>query len=162
MKTNQEQKQKRVLLLLAFLSAFAWSSGNVQVKSEAFAKMTEIADDGMPVTREVRASKVKPGEVVTFVISYKNVGKEAATDVVLSNPIPEHMIYKSAEASFGAKPEFSVDGGKTWGDLKKLQVSEAQKKRSATAQDVTHVRWKIAKALLPEQEGKARFLAVLK
>jgi len=156
------QNRQRGLLALLLLGSLAWSKGNIEITNEAFQDVKE-KKDGKEVTHTVAAKKVLPGADVMFVITYKNVGKESAADVVVNNPIPEHMIYKSVESTKNAVAEVSVDGGKSWGDLAKLKVTDQmQKTRPALAEDVTHVRWKIAKALKPNEEGKARFHAVLK
>ena len=151
------------LALLTFLGCFALhAKGTVDLKNEAFLEKEEAKKDGTKIKKMVPATTVLPGEEVIFVITYKNVGKEAATDVVVTNPIPKNMTYKTAEAEVNAAPEVSVDGGKAYGELAKLKVKDKLRKfRPALPADVTHVRWKVAGAVAPSSEGKVRLRAVL-
>jgi len=159
---TMKQKQQRGLLSLIFLGGLAWSSGKIDVKTASFKEVKEMKD-GKETTKMVPALKVLPGEEVIFEISYKNIGKEAATNVVVSNPVPDHMIYKSLEANSEGKGEVSVDKGKSWGDFAALKFTDKLRKaRAAQPTDVTHVRWKVAKALQPNEEGKVWLRAILK
>jgi uncharacterized repeat protein (TIGR01451 family) len=159
------QTTKKGLAALVFLGALVASAkGSVEIKNESFQEKEEVAKDGTKSMKLVPAGKVVPGGEVIFVLTYKNVGKEAATNVVLTNPVPKHMTYKTAEVEPGvdAKAEVSVDGGKVYGDLLNLKVKDKLRKmRPALASDVTHVRWKVAGAVLPNKEGKVRLRAVL-
>ena len=61
-----------------------------------------------------------------------------------------------------AAPELSVDG-KTYGPLASLRVATATgTTRAATADDVTHVRWRLARPITAGAQGQLAFEAVLR
>lgn len=160
--TMKNKMNKGFALLTVFVSFALQAKGNIDLKNEAFKEKEEVKKDGTKEIKMVPAATVVPGEEVIYVITYKNVGKEAATDVIVTNPIPKNMTYKVAEAAAGAVPEVSVDGGKVYGELTKLKVKDKlRKQRPALPGDVTHVRWKVAGAVQPNSEGKVRLRAVL-
>jgi len=150
--------------LLLGVCFVAQAKGNLDLKNEAFIEKEETAKDGSKKKILAPATKVVPGEEVIFVITYKNKGAEPATDVVITNPIPKNMVYRSAESDRAdLVSQVSVDGGKKWADLAALKVSDkVRKQRPALPNDVTHVRWVTKLAMKPNEEGKVRLRAVLK
>lgn len=161
---QQLTKTKHIMAALLFLGSFvAWSNGNVDIKNEAFKESEVVAKNGSKTKALVPVTKVVPGEEVLYVITYQNKGTEVATDVVITNPIPKHMTYKAQESEKSdIKAELSVDGGKKWGDLANLKITDKLRKvRPAPPSDVTHVRWTVAGAVKPNEEGKVRLKAVL-
>lgn len=161
---QMKQIKKRLMAgLLLSVSLVAWSKGNVDLKNEAFKEVETVAKDGNKIKNLVPATQVVPGEEVLYVITYQNKGKEAATDVVITNPIPKNMTYKAQEAEKATtKVELSVDGGKKWGNLAELKIQDKLRKfRPALPSDVTHVRWIVAGSVLPNEESKVRLRAVL-
>lgn len=158
-----KQKIKYGLSILFLVNAFYAQAKSIDIKNEAFVEKEEKAKDGKIVKKLVPATTVVPGNEVIFVITYKNVGKEAATDIVVTNPIPKNMTYKATESEKEALAELSVDGGKTYAELSKLKVMDKlRKQRPALPEDVTHVRWKVTGATQPNQEGKVKLRAILK
>ena len=96
-----------------------------------------------------KATATVPGDTVVFTTHYTNTGKQPATNVVITNPIDEHMTYvdHSAEGS-NTRIEFSTDGGKTYSAPEKLMVKNAQGMvRQARAEDYTGIRWTVTKPL---------------
>lgn len=157
-------KTKHIMAALLFLgSLVAWSNGSVDLKNEAFLEKEVVAQNGSKTKALVPVSKVVPGEEVLYVITYHNKGTEVATDVVITNPIPKHMTYKTQDSEKSEiKAELSVDGGKKWGDLANLKITDKLRKvRPALPSDVTHVRWIIAGAIQPNEKGKVRLKAIL-
>lgn len=157
-----KQLIKNGFTLLLFTTALVLQAKSIDLKNEAFMEKEEKAKDGKKVKKLVPATTVVPGEEVIFVITYKNVGKDAATDIVVTNPIPKNMTFKAAENEKNANAEVSVDGGKVFGSLAQLKVQDKlRKQRPALPTDVTHVRWKVAGAVQPNAEGKVRLRAIL-
>jgi uncharacterized repeat protein (TIGR01451 family) len=106
---------------------------------------------------------VVPGDQVIYTISCANHGTEAAENVLITNPIPEHMRYvpRTAETE-GAAVLFSVDGGNTYGAPEDLVVDDGHGgPRRALAADYTHIRWSIAKPLAPDEITRVAFRAIL-
>ncbi len=66
-------------------------------------------------------AKVVPGDIVIFSTYYTNIGSKPAANVMITNPVPEHMVYmdRSAEGK-GTTIEFSVNGGKSYSAPDKL------------------------------------------
>jgi uncharacterized repeat protein (TIGR01451 family) len=162
-------KKMATMLLVTFLAlplaAQAQQKGNIELKSVAEVDVTEANAQGQKVVKRVdaAAAKVVPGDVVIFTTTYKNISKEPADNIVITNPVPEHMDYvdKSAEGK-GAKIDFSVDKGKSYEAADKLQiVDKAGKSRKALSKDITHIRWTLTKPLAPGGSGSVSFKAKL-
>lgn len=110
-------------------------------------------------TELVEAESVVPGDMLAFSVSYRNGGGEPVTDFVIVNPVPANVQLSDESA---AASEVSIDGGKSWGMLAALSVTDAEgAPRPATANDVTHLRWKIA-LLTPGESGITSFRAIVR
>jgi uncharacterized repeat protein (TIGR01451 family) len=138
----------------------------IQLTSVAEVEVTEKNAQGEKVVKrkEAALAKVVPGDQVIFTTRYVNTGKQPADNVTVMNPVPDHMTYvdKSAEGK-GARIEFSVDGGKTYGSPNKLMVTDGQGRlRSAMARDYTHIRWVLTAPLAPGGTGSVSFRTQLK
>ena len=156
---------KKSLVLSLLLLAPAWpvraatgSEPSIVVKT--IAEVETKVDDTDQVKREP-AQKVSPGGAVIYTISASNTGTKPATDVVVTDPIPEHMDYVDGSASSeGARVTFSVDGGKTFAAKEKLQVrGQDGGTRAASATDFTHIRWQFEKPLAPGESRVVQFRA---
>lgn len=118
---------------------------------------------GVQHTQVVAMDRALPGTELVYTITYHNVGKQPAGDVVVSDPIPEHTVYipGSAEGA-GMEISYSVDGGKTWGQPAALKVKNADGTlRDAEAKDYTHIRWVLKNKLAAGASGTVSFHAVL-
>jgi hypothetical protein len=80
------------------------------------------------------ASQLNRGDRIITVVNWRRAG---ATPFVITNPVPATVAY---QASAWDAQQVSVDGGRTWGKLDALHVGT----RSATPEDVTHIRWRIS------------------
>lgn len=140
-----------VVTLALLIPASAWTQqkGAIELKSIAEVEVTEKNDKGEKVVKRVDVSKAvkAPGDIVIFTTRYTNTGNKPATNIVITNPVPEHMIYMDRSAEGGnTRIEYSVDGGKTYGMPEKLNVKNADRTvRNATAADYTHIRWTVIK-----------------
>jgi len=154
-----------VVLLLMPAAAFAQKSA-IQLKSAAEVDVTEKNAKGEMETKrkDVSQAKVIPGDVVIFTTTYTNTGKDPATGVVVTNPVPEHMVFVAGSAEGkDCRIEFSADNGKTFASADKLTVTAKDGKvRSAGAEDITNIRWTLLKPLAPGAAGSAAFRARLK
>lgn len=136
------------------------AQGPLQVASKILVEQRALDKAGAVSTTLVPAARAVPGDHVVFVIGYRNTGGQSLSDVVLNNPVPDAILYRSAGAG-SATPEVSVDG-KSFGALAQLRVSTAGGgSRAATPNDVRHVRWRIAN-LPAGGQGQFAFKAVLK
>ncbi|OQX63543.1 MAG: hypothetical protein B5M56_02485 [Desulfococcus sp. 4484_241] len=151
-------------LLFSAAPAFAAGKGLIELKSVAEVEVKAFNDEGKKVLVRKPAGKVLPGDEVIYTTYYRNIGKKAAENVVITNPVPEHMVYKaSSAAGKDARITFSADNGKTFHPEGRLYVTGPDgKKRPANPEDYTHVRWTITKSLPPGAEGFVTYRAVLK
>jgi hypothetical protein len=99
-----------------------------------------------------------PGDQIRFVTRYNNAGAETVSDFVIVNPVPDSIRVADESA---AELEVSVDGGANWGKLASLTVAgEGEAERPAQSDDVTHIRWTIAK-LEPGQAGEVGYSGIV-
>ena len=160
----------RTMFSAALAAALLWTGAataadTLQLTSEVFQEKEIAGKDGKKGKEMVPASTVVPGTEVIYVITYKNVGAEPAAKVVITNPVPKELEFKtgSAKGASSVKPEVSVDGGASYGALNKLKVAGKDgKPRPAQGADVTHVRWTLGFAVKPGAEGKVTYRARLR
>ena len=162
---------KMKLLVLAFivvppLIAFAADPGSIELRSSAEVEIEIVNEKGEKELKRGGAeeAEVYPGDEVIFTTHYKHVGKKPADNVVITNPVPKHMIYtgRSAEGK-GTEILFSIDGGKTYDKPSKLKVRTMDgKERVASPSDYTHIRWSFKADLKQGEEGSVTFRAKLK
>lgn len=153
-----------LLLAATAAAAPAASSGSIKLTIVGEMEQEFINDKGQKARRLVPITKVIPGDEVVYTISYHNVGKQPADNVVISDPIPNEVSFKDGSAfGPGTAIEFSTDGGKTYGVAETLKVKGADgKDRSAVGEDFTHVRYRVLASVAPGQKGFVRFRAILK
>lgn len=150
-------------LLLVGGNAIAQQSGlKLEHKAEQWESV--IDEDGAEQTRLVEAANVLPGEEVLFTVTYMNAGDSPAEDVVITNPVPDHMVYVDRSAvGDNTTLAFSVDGGKTFGAADSLTVSDANgRPRAAIGSDYTHLRWVVVDEIAAGATGTVQFKAVVK
>lgn len=151
------------LLMLLPLLAGAQQNRAVTVTSSAEVEIVQKTADGKTVVKRIDATvaKVTPGDVVLFTNRYRNTGTKPAADVIVVNPVPEHMTYVdlSAEGK-GTRVEFSIDGGKNYAAPEKLSVTDKEGRvRPALPKDYTHIRWTVTAPLAPGAGGMVTFKA---
>lgn len=154
----------RILAVAAGLGLTATTalaqSQAVSLETKIFIESFVTAPDGA-VERQLKpAEVVVPGDRLVYVLTYRNDGTKPATDFVVTNPLPTTVEFAGDESP-GA--EMSVDGGKAYGPLTQLGVSEPNgATRAARRADVTHIRWRIPGAVAPKAGGQVTFKARLK
>lgn len=157
---------KALTAVIATTLMFTPAAGLAQQKPVTLSsdvKLVRIIDNAEqgegPTTELVDPVTVVPGDTLAFTISYRNAGGESVTDFVIVNPVPANMRLTAESA---AATEVSVDGGQSWGMLDTLTLAlEEGGQRPATAEDVTHLRWKIA-LLTPGENGSTWFRAIVR
>ncbi|MDF1524728.1 MAG: hypothetical protein RRA15_00295 [bacterium] len=157
-------------LTLLFLStvtvaaAMGQDGAMVKLTSEVLREVVTVDGSGTKITQLVPATSAMPGEVLTLKINYINEGDEEATDIILTNPIPEHMVYQGGSAEReGANTTYSVDGGGTYGLPEFLTVTgDDGQKRKAIPYDYTHIRWQLVEPVPARGGGTVTFRARVK
>ncbi len=140
---------KAALLAAALLlpaAAFAQPKVAISIKAE---KEVTVTAGGKKIKKKVEAKKFQPGEEIIYTITYNNSGSEAASDVVISDPIPEGTSYIPGSATEKGDLNFSIDKGKSFKKPTLLTYEIKTKtgqveKRVATAEEYTDIRWTIA------------------
>ena len=151
------------LLLLASVVRAA-PPGSIKLQLTAQQEKTVVAKDGSKHTELVPVGRVLPGTTVIYVIKYINVGKKPAENVLISNPVADHMTYIDGSATGdNTAISYSIDGGKHWSAmLETLEIHNSDgTTRSATARDVTNIRWVVKGKLAPGASGRVQYRAVL-
>lgn len=144
-------------------SLAAGDQGIVQLTAFAELEEVQVDADGARRVEFLPAEKVVPGDVVLYRTRYLNRGGDAAEQVVIRNPIPEHMVYVMGSA-FGelAQVDFSVDGGESFAAPELLRVPDGEGgQRAAAAADFTDIRWILERGLAPGEDGQVGFRAQL-
>jgi uncharacterized repeat protein (TIGR01451 family) len=162
----QMETIKKVLvwsLLLLVLPAVALAQNHIQLQSVAEVEKTVFNEEGQKEIKRLPAEKVLPGSEVIFTTYYENISKENVERAVITNPVPDHMVYSSGTASgLGAQITYSVDNGQSYDIPANLFVFDATgRKYPARAKDYTHIRWTFEDPLQSGTKGEVRFRAIL-
>jgi uncharacterized repeat protein (TIGR01451 family) len=152
--------------LFAAPAVWAQQKGALDIKTISEVEITRTTAEGKKAVKRIDAAmrSVAPGQTVIYTNTYTYSGDKPATDVVIKNPVPEHMIYVEGSAEGkGTKIEFSVDKGRTFAAAEKLKITTPDgKERRAAASDYTHIRWTIEKPLHKGAKGSVSFRARVK
>lgn len=152
-------------MLIAFAASIAAPAAFAQPPSivlESRLFVETFTNDGSgTLQRQLKpAVTVTPGDRLIYVLGYRNIGRQPASDFVIINPLPQSLIFDGEETT-GA--EMSVDGGTTWGALPQLKVRRPDgTPRPAARADVTHIRWRIPGTIAAGSAGQVTFRAKLK
>jgi len=154
-----------ILLSVSFSAGALWAQqkGSIELKAVAEQEKEVINDKGEKELTRVPAARVVPGDEVIYTINFTNMSEEPADNVVITNPVPEHMVYREGSAS-GSDTiiTYCVDNGKTYDLPGKLTIVGADgKKRPAKGSEYTHIRWTLQKSLIPGKKGHVSFRAQL-
>ncbi|MEH6717166.1 hypothetical protein [Parasphingorhabdus flavimaris] len=149
---------------------------DVKIDSTIMVERSETSASGETVTKLLDPATVKviPGDKLLFVNAYRNTGQNAVTGFVVNNPVHAAVALTEVVEDWAL---VSVDGGKNFGKLSELTVTEtvatgteetgetatpAQTTRPAVASDVTHIRWVLASPIAPGASGELRFRGIVK
>ena len=135
-------------LLLLPMGAIAKPLVSVSITAE---KELTVVMNGQKTTKKVAATTINPGDVIFYTLNYINSGSDAATSVILDDPIPMGSVYlPGSEFGDGAEITFSIDKGKTF-NKPSLLIYEVKgqnggmEKRTASTEEYTNIRWVIKK-----------------
>jgi len=136
------------------------SGANSPVSLKGDVKLEKsVTENGLTSVQLLDPTVVVPGDHLLFTTRYQNDSAQPVTNFVVTNPLPSAVVLSGDEA---AANEVSVDGGKTWGLLSTLKVSDGQGgQRAAVPSDVTHMRWTIAK-IAPGAAGQVEYHAIVR
>lgn len=107
------------------------------------------------------ASRVRPGDVIQYEVTAKNVSRAPLNNVAPSLPVPAGTVFVASSGGLGnVRTEYSFDGGKTFGRaplFRTVTVTENGKSVTRRVQvqpsEYTNVRWNVP-TLTPNQTYK--------
>ncbi|MDH2917268.1 MAG: hypothetical protein PXX77_10395 [Gallionella sp.] len=153
-----------LLTLLSGYSLAVQAADDIKVTSIAEIEIVTVGKDGKKTFKRTPPGKAIPGTEVIFTNIFENVGKKAASNIVIDNPIPENTFFK-ADSAMGKDTviTFSADGGKTLGLPEKIKLKGSDGKlRIAQPNEYTHIRWTYKGQLAPGKSSEVSFRAVIK
>lgn len=151
-------------VLFLFLGSVQAEQGQqFTLSMSAQKEVVTLNPDGSKKIEYVAADSVIPGDILLYTISYKNSSADAVEDVVISNPLPEHMTYVTESAAGdNSKIQFSVDGGINYDDAANLTITQADGTiRPAVSSDYTHIRWSFEQSIPASSNGSVSYRAKL-
>lgn len=133
----------------AALSAAAVANPAVALDSAVF------VERGSPASGKLLepAGQLTRGDRLVYVVNWQRTGGNGG--FIVTNPLPRSVYY---QGSAHGDEEISVDGGRSWGRLGALRVGA----RLATAEDVTHVRWKVDPRRAALGSGRIAYSAIVR
>jgi uncharacterized repeat protein (TIGR01451 family) len=139
------------------------AGGDIEFRNTAEVEVEVKTADGKVEKKKVTAQKVLPGAEVTYTSTYRNIGKRAAGNIAIVNPVPANTTLVGGSA-YGDNTDitFSADGGKTWAPVSQVKVVGADgKERPAGISEFTHIRWTHKGELAPGKQGVVGFRVVV-
>jgi uncharacterized repeat protein (TIGR01451 family) len=140
----------------------AAEQGCIELKNTVEVEQEYVNEQGQKAQRLVPAAKVVPGDEVVYTITAKNVCDQPVDDIVIANPIPEHMTYVANSAiGPGTDIEYSLDA-QTYAPAEQLTVTEADgNTRPARADEYRAIRWTFKNSFAPGATAFVRYRALL-
>ncbi|MFM5908129.1 MAG: hypothetical protein ACKOPO_11190 [Novosphingobium sp.] len=115
--------------LVAMFGAANVGANQIELGSSVFVERTNAKSRVLEPAREL----VRGDRIVT-VLTWKR--SNPGGQFTVANALPRGLYY---QGSASEAEEVSIDGGRTWGKLGLMRTGS----RFATAEDVTHVRWRV-------------------
>ena len=139
-------------------AAPALAEGLVSLDGNVVVQRT-VVENGVSKTVYEAPEKVVPGDKLIFSTDYQNNTGETVEQFVVTNPVPGAVMVAPESAS---ELDVSVDGGANWGKLAELEVTlEDGSVRTASAADVTHVRW-VLPVIANGEKGSLAYNAIVR
>lgn len=136
----------------------------MEVQLIAEVRMESGASSGNPVRYFVPATVLEQGREVFYTVRIRNPGAEPARSVVVVQRVPQNTSYVARSAAGpGAEIALSADGGQTFvAEDELIYTDPSGLARPATAQDCTHIRWRLRNPIAPGAVALARFRATFR
>ena len=148
-------------LLAMSMAAPAFALTATQVVEKEVVVKQENGDEKI---ERVAAELVVPGERIIYTLNFVNDDAEPATDLVLTMPVPAEVDYMDGSASKkDMRAIYSVDGGQTFLPRGERKIKETDGSyRSASAEEITHIRWVVPGPVPAGAQGQLSYKAILK
>ncbi|MFA6617547.1 MAG: hypothetical protein WCT23_00560 [Candidatus Neomarinimicrobiota bacterium] len=153
-----------LLLLVVVFGAVAFAQGIPKLELKVSEEKMNMSQAEKMGRQEIA---YKPGDVIKYTLWAQNVGTGVMTEPVITNPIPDNVVYKANSAKGRqTKIVFSIDGGKTyqsWPPQYKVKDKNGKTVvKAATPEMITHVQWQLARSLNPKESKKLEFEVTVK
>ena len=134
----------------------AFAQADVALEADVMIVRT-VEEDGVIHEALEEPERVLPGDRLVFTTSFANGGSDVVENFVITNPLPAAVVL-AENGDFAV----SVDAGVNYQALSALTVTQEDgTTRSATLNDVTHLRWTIA-SLAPGESGDVKYFAFVR
>lgn len=147
------------LIALGLALPASAQDSTMALKGDISLEKVTIDAKGQKRTELVPATTIIPGDRLIFGTDYVNNGADKIENFVVTNTLPT-----AVRLADDADPAIvvSVDGGKNWGTLSTLTVTDADgTARKAIPADVTHIRWTLA-SVAPGKGGHLQYPAIIR
>ena len=148
-----ERAIKRLALVIAAAltatAAPALANPGVALDSAVFVERLEPGN----IRNLEPASRLSRGDRVVTIVSWRRAGGKGGFTLI--NPLPRAIAF---QASARDDEQVSADGGRSWGRLGELRFGE----RYATAEDVTHVRWRVPADQAATRAGRIAYSGIVR
>ena len=145
---------RRIIVHLACLLACAVPSASLAAPAIALDSAVFVERTTPNNARSLEpASRLRPGDRVVYIVNWYRLG--GSGDFVVTNPLPRSVYFQS---SAHGDEEVSVDGGRSWGRLSAFSTAN----RTATPEDVTHIRWRVPSNLTAKGSGRIAYSAIVR
>ncbi|OJW63577.1 MAG: hypothetical protein BGO57_15350 [Sphingomonadales bacterium 63-6] len=129
----------------------------VSLDSAVFVERLGHTNDGRVERWIEPARQLKRGDRLVLVVEWQSVPD--AKGFAVTSPIPRSIAFQDASSD---AVEVSVDGGKSWGRLGELKATDGLGSRLATAEDVTHLRWRVNPDDARRGTGRVTYSAIVR
>ena len=142
---------------------FGATASALTAEQKVYKEVRTQSPSGEVVLTREQAKLVTPGENVIYALEFANDKSEPAGDIVLTMPIPSDVSYieGSAETQL-ASLTYSADGDSFLPRDQVMTIDEDGSMRTAKAEEITHIRWKIKEKIAPNAGGELSFKGRLK
>lgn len=145
--------------LAVAICAPAFGQNCIELTTTAQSEQQYVDEQGKKATRLVPLEKPVPGSEVVWTITAKNTCAKAVENVVIANPVPEHMTYVASSAmGTGTDITYSVDG-KEFKAAAALTSTRDGALQPAKPDEYRAVRWSYAASFAPGSLAFVRYRA---
>lgn len=143
------------------VSAFAAETVTTQLS--ALKRVQTKDKQGHTTVSFVAFNKALPGDDVVYTVTCHNQGEAAASNIVITLPIPAELTFVPGSATGEADVTYSVDGGKSFDLLDNLVITAPDgASRPARVDDINMISWKLRSPLAPSGDAQVSFHASVK
>ncbi|HEY6641803.1 hypothetical protein [Povalibacter sp.] len=149
-------------LALSILQTVSAQENCIELTTTAESEQSYINEQGAQATRLVPIARALPGDEVVWTVTAKNRCSKPADNIVIANPVPEHMtLVANTAMGVGTEITYSVDGRefKASSALSVRDVNGAT--RGVRPEEIRHIRWSYRTAFTPGATAFVRYRAIV-